>query len=315
MAKEIEGLTQAELASRALEHIESKGGCLAAIKRETLQVLRDSRIAAAALWHNRSAKIVILLVLIPWVISTVVHRDPHVWIPALEVVGIPIVYWFFTRGTPYSNLPVRHKWFEAVASVSFIAFWVIYRVAEYARLLVLPPITVACCGNLSDTIIPKMIEMFFVPLALFLALRYSLGNIGLGLPVRAWVPALLPLLALALWGLSHEKPVDALNRTITFYFAAGLAEEFLFRGLVMSRLEALTRSPAWGLFFSSFLFGVSHLPIDLYGSGWSHWQTALESAFTFQMGIGFALGFAVQRSRNLWPISLIHALIDAAPMM
>jgi membrane protease YdiL (CAAX protease family) len=33
------------------------------------------------------------------------------------------------------------------------------------------------------------------------------------------------------------------------------------------------------------------------------------------MGVGFALGFAFQRTRNLWPLTLIHALIDAAPLI
>jgi membrane protease YdiL (CAAX protease family) len=106
-----------------------------------------------------------------------------------------------------------------------------------------------------------------------------------------------------------------LTRTFSFYIGAGLAEEFLFRGLVQSRLESLTRRPVWGLFLGAFVFGLSHLPIDLYGAGWAHWQTALENAFTFQMGVGFALGFAFQRTRNLWPLTLIHGLIDAAPMV
>ena len=39
---------------------------------------------------------------------------------------------------------------------------------------------------------------------------------------------------------------------------------------------------------------------------------ALLTAFTYQMTVGFALGYAYMRTRNVLPLSLIHTLIDSA---
>lgn len=281
----------------------------------TLDLLGDIGGVGRIIWHDRATQIVILLFALPWIAALVIHRDPNIWVPLAEIGGIVFCYWFFTRRQPYSNLAVRRPWLETCAALAFVALWIVYRIGEYARLVVLPPVQTSCCGDLTDTIVPKLAEMFILPLVFFMLLRYSPGKLGLELPIRAWLPALLPLLALIVEGVDHHKPGDLLTRSFSFYLGAGLAEEFLFRGLVQSRLESLTKSPAWGAFLGAFVFGLSHLPIDLYGAGISHWQIAVENAFTFQMGIGLALGFAFQRSRNLWPLTLIHALIDAAPMV
>jgi membrane protease YdiL (CAAX protease family) len=32
------------------------------------------------------------------------------------------------------------------------------------------------------------------------------------------------------------------------------------------------------------------------------------------MGVGLALGLAFHRTRNIWPLSVVHALIDSAPI-
>jgi membrane protease YdiL (CAAX protease family) len=293
----------------------SRRGLVDRLRDGIRQFARDVKDAGATLWHNRAVQIVILLLALPWAAAIADHRDPNVWVPLVMIAGIIFVYWFFTRRQPYTNLPVRRPVTETLATLIFVALWMLYREAEYLRVIVLPPLHFGFCDDLMDTIIPKMIEMVVAPLVLFLALRYTLAQLGFGLPVRAWVPALLPLLALLGEGLSHQKPEGLLTRTACFYLGAGLPEEFLFRGLLLSRVQSLTRRPVWGLFLGAFVFGVSHLPIDLHGAGWEHWPTALENAFTFQMSVGFALGFAFQRTRNLWPLTLLHGLIDAAPMV
>lgn len=292
----------------------SRGNLARFLQNAIRQFSRDLKEAGAALWHNRAAQIVILLLVAPWVAAIAVHRDPNVWISLVKIVGIIFVYWFFTRHQPYANLPVRRPITETGVAIIFVAVWMLYREAEYLHLIVLPPLHFGFCDDLMDTIVPKTIEMVVAPLALFLALRYTLPRLGLGLPVRAWVPSLLPILALLVEGLRRQHPEALLTQTFCFYLGAGLPEEFLFRGLLQSRLEAISKRPVWGLFLGAFVFGVSHLPIDLHGAGWEHWPTALENAFTFQMGVGFALGFAFQRTRNLWPLTLIHALVDAAPL-
>ncbi len=284
------------------------------LRNGVVQLGRDARDAGAELWHNRAAQIVIFLSLLPWAASLVIHRNPGgLWIPLLEIGGIILVYWFFTRRQSFEYLPTRRPIVEACLCLILVAVWMLYREAEYLRLITLPPIHIGFCDDLMDTIVPKTVEMTILPLILFLALGYSLPKLGLGLPVRAWLPALLPLAVLLYWGLAHQKPEALATRTACFYLGAGLPEELLFRGLLLSRLEVLTGRPVWSLFLSSFAFGVAHIPIDLHGAGYQNLQTALEGAFTFQMSVGLALGFAFQRARNIWPLTLIHALIDAAP--
>ncbi len=284
------------------------------LRNGIVELGRDIKRAGAGLWHDRAAQIAILLVLLPWGASLVIYRNPGgLWLPLLEIGGIILVYWFFTRRQSVEYLPTRRPIVEACLCLILVAVWMLYREAEYLRLIVLPPMHFGFCDDLMDTIVPKTVEMTILPLVLFLALGYSLPKLGLGLPTRAWIPALLPLAALLYWGFSHQKPDALLTRTGCFYLGAGLPEERLFRGLLLSRLEVLTRRPVWALFLSSFVFGVAHIPIDLHGAGYQQLETALEGAFTFQMSVGLALGFAFQRARNLWPLTFIHALIDAAP--
>ncbi len=285
------------------------------IREEVGRFVADVKNVGAVLWHNHGVQAGIVLTALPWLAVMIYRRSLNVWQPLAVVLGIIFVYWFFTRGQSFTYLPIRRPAGETILALSLVALWMLYRIAEYMRAVVFPPTHVGLCDDLMDTIVPKMIEMVVLPLILFLALRYSLPQLGLGLPVRAWIPALLPLLALTIEGVSHIKPDALLTRTFCFYLGAGLPEELLFRGLLQPRLELLLKRPEWGLFLGAFIFGVTHLPIDLHGSGLANWETALESAFTYQMTIGLALGFAIQRSRNLWPLTLIHALIDSAPMV
>ncbi len=278
-----------------------------------VDLFRDTAAAGRTIWHDRSIQIVLFLSIFPWLISIYRHRDPNVWLPLAEITGIIAVYWFFTRRQPLESLPVRRPLLESGLTFALLLGWIIYRTLEYTHVIIFPPIRPGLCNDLMDTILPKMIEMTLLPFFLFLALGYGLKKQGLGLPVWAWVPALLPLIIYLVWGLSHQTPQGLGTRTTCYYLGAGLPEEYLFRGLIMTRLEALTRRPIWGLFLGAFFFGVAHIPIDLEGTGLTNWQNALENAFTFQMSIGLALGYAFLRCRNLWPLTLIHALIDAAP--
>lgn len=279
------------------------------------QLARDLYAARRAFFADRHALAVANLVCLPWLATILVHRDLYIWIPLFELSAIIFIYWFFTRREMFERLPVRRPLFETLLALLFTALWVLYRSAQYGQFIQLPDIKCGVCDDFADTILPKMIEMVFAPLAVWLTLRYTPRQIGLGVPTRAWIPATVPLLALLDWGLTHQTPAGLWTRTVCFYFGAGLPEEFLFRGILQSRLEWLLKQPAWGLFGGALIFGASHLPINLHGAGMEHWQVAFENAFTYQMGVGFALGYAFQRSRNLAPLTLMHALIDSAPLV
>ncbi|RIK32934.1 MAG: hypothetical protein DCC52_04435 [Chloroflexi bacterium] len=66
--------------------------------------------------------------------------------------------------------------------------------------------------------------------------------------------------------ITHHTPEEWWARFVYFLFGAGIPEEFLFRGIVQTRLIALVKNPAWGLYLAALAFGFSHLPINLAGA-------------------------------------------------
>ncbi len=278
-----------------------------------VDLLHDLDQVRYTLWHDHSIQIVLFLSLLPWAVSIYRHRDLSVWMPLAEIYGLIVIYWFFTRRRPFEMLPVKRPRFETFLAIFLAVLWIIYRTLEYTHVITFPALHIGLCDDLLDTIVPKTIEMTVLPVILFVLLGYTMSQLGMGWPKWVWIPALIPILIYVAWGLSHQTVQGFATRTACYYFGAGLPEEILFRALILSRLEALIRRPVWALFLSAFIFGATHIPIDLEGTGLGNWQNALENAFTFQMGIGLCLGYAFQRARNVWPLSVIHALIDAAP--
>lgn len=277
------------------------------------QFPRDINEARRAFVTSRPALIVTLLTCLPWFVVIVTGRNTNVWQAFAEILGIAFVYWFLTRGKPFEFLHVRHPLIESAIGIIFVLVWMLFRLGQYVDLIQLPAANIGFIQNAQDTVVPKMVEMFLLPLGAVIALRYRPAEFGLRRSLRDWLPAVIVIAAFVALGLSRKSPQELWERTVYFYFGAGLPEEFLFRAFLQTRLEALTKSPVWGLFLASFLFGFSHLPINLSGARPDNWISAFESAFTFQFTIGFVLGFAFQRVRNVLPLTVIHALIDSAP--
>lgn len=282
-------------------------------KREVRQFVGDSKDAVRAFAKNRSALIVVNLLLLPWFAVIVSGRNTNPF-PALgEIFGIVFVYWFFTRRQAVEWLPVRSPIIETALALALVLIWMLFRIGQYAELYQLPQLAVLSVKDIFETIVPKLVEMVLVPVAMWSALRYRPRELGLRANPRAWIPALVPILALVGFGLSNNRPQEWWESCVYFFLGAGLPEELLFRSVLQPRLEALVKSPVWGLYLASFVFGASHLPINLSNASANNWLSAFESAFTFQLSVGFALGFAFQRVRNVLPLTVIHTLINAAP--
>lgn len=104
------------------------------------------------------------------------------------------------------------------------------------------------------------------------------------------------------------------------FIEAGLVEEFFYRAILQSRLTALLGSPAGGIVISALIFGISHAP-GLYLRGaesegvdeqlpflfWSAYTIAYMSV------AGIFLGIVWQRTKNLWLVMAIHAMLDLLP--
>jgi len=263
--------------------------------------------------RNPSAVIVAVLVLAPWVIVLVTGRNTNPWPSLAMIFGIMLVYWVFTRRSMMETLPVYQPLIETAIALGLVLIWMLFRIGQYTALYTLPELGVASIRDVIETIVPKLLEMVVIPLIIWLALGYRPGELGIRLRWRDWLPAGVLCAALIFEGLRNNSPQEWWDSAIYFYLGAGLPEEFLFRAILQPRLEVLTRSPIWGLYLASLVFGMSHLPINLSNADPSNWISAFESAFTFQLSVGFALGFAFQRVRSILPLTVIHALVDAAP--
>lgn len=273
----------------------------------------DAKISARAFARNRSALIVANLLLLPWFLVMVTGRNTNPWNAFGLIFGIMFVYWFCTRGRAVELLPISRPIIETALALGLVLVWMLFRIGQYGNLYELPRLVILGNKDLYETIVPKTIEMVLLPLALWLALRYRPRDLGLRADWRGWVPALVLILVFVVYAVMSSKQQQWWQNIVYFYFGAGLPEEFTFRGILQPRLETLLKNPAWGLYLASFVFGASHLPINLANASANNWISAFESAFTFQLSIGFALGFAFQRVRNVMPLTIIHTLIDAAP--
>jgi membrane protease YdiL (CAAX protease family) len=100
---------------------------------------------------------------------------------------------------------------------------------------------------------------------------------------------------------------------VAFYFVLaaliGFSEEAIFRGLI---LRAIAPHGFWkAAVVSSLLFGLAH-SLNLLG-GANPLYTLLQVGYTLAIGFGFAA--VALRTRVLWPLVIIHALIDFASFL
>ena len=119
---------------------------------------------------------------------------------------------------------------------------------------------------------------------------------------------------------SGQVPPTALSLGLMASFGlailtASFHEEFFFRALLQTRLAEALNSPLSGLFLTTLIFALYHLPFALYESNtWpsgGHIAYALAITFTDPVFGGLISGVLWMRTRNLAAPVMIHALIDA----
>ena len=271
---------------------------------------RDLRALPFNFIRDRDLLAITGLTLLPWLILYIRNRDLTSLQPLTWISAFIAFYWLIGHQRSLTPLEFRKPRLELFIALTLAAIWFIYRIGEYWHWYTIPTFGLNnSCGPISETPLPKMIEMFFLPVIFLWILGYSLSRMGFNWDKFSWLAALLPLLALVgLAWMNHKLPSFAIS-SACYFFGAGLPEEFLYRAYLQTRLEAILHRPIWAVWLASFIFGLSHVPIDLAGS-FLHWQDALLTAFTYQMTVGFALGYAYMQTRNVLPLSFIHTLID-----
>lgn len=91
--------------------------------------------------------------------------------------------------------------------------------------------------------------------------------------------------------------VNLLGLIVIMIFVVSLVEEFIFRGIIQTRLEEFL-GPAGSILLASLLFGIMH----------SSYGTPYEMAYTFFAG--GMLGYSFYRTRSLPLVVMIHGFIN-----
>lgn len=276
-------------------------------------ILTDSRGAISRVARDRAALAAVILFLIPWWALLFLRQNTE-WVNSLgEIALVIFVFWWMSRSGAAPRPEVNRPALESILAIALVLIWVEWRTITCARILPFLPSDLKCFDDWEFEIIPKLIEMTLVPFIFLRAMGYNLRSQGIALDLRAWWIALPVLLGIGAYGLylHHDKLLPFVQGIGNYFFGAGLPEEYLFRAFLLTRLEAWWRRPGWALFGSAAIFGLSHLAIDYLVFTNRDWRETWITVLTFQMGFGFAFGFAYQRTRNIWPVALLHAMVDA----
>jgi membrane protease YdiL (CAAX protease family) len=276
-------------------------------------VLRDARSSLARTLRDRSALGAILLLVVPWV-SLFFLRGNLDWLTSFgEMAAGVLLFWWMSRSGSTPLPAVKRPFVESLLAIGLVVLWVEWRTGICGKFLPFLPAEFNCFNNLNFEIIPKLVDCVVFPLLILMGAGYRFRALGVDVNLRASWIALPALIGCAAYGfyLHHDKPMSFVEGAVNYFIGAGLPEEFLFRALLLTRLEAWWRNSAWALMGASLIFGLSHLPIDFLVFTSRDWRETWITALTFQMGFGAAFCFAYQRTRNIWPLTVLHAMVDA----
>lgn len=188
-----------------------------------------------------------------------------------------------------------------LAAVGFTLLWLL--VLHLAANL-LPLAETTWLANLRGALVNLL--ALVVPLIVILRLGWW-GRTALTprRPNRSWL-VLVPLLALAVGyaygGLSGSA--STLASSALLFLALGANEEVMFRGLIQGVFHPL--SPWARCVAVASVFGLQHIANLLFGNGLYETMTQVLSAACF----GFAYAAARIRIDTVWPLALLHGLVD-----
>lgn len=121
----------------------------------------------------------------------------------------------------------------------------------------------------------------------------------------------LPLAWFAYTPISGQQTIVRLLGTFASDFMQnGFLEEFLFRGILQTRLRLLA-GPGWALVLQALAFGVWHLGLGFTYTGHAGLLPAIAITIVQQSLLGLALGILFERTRNLLVPSVVHIALNS----
>lgn len=121
----------------------------------------------------------------------------------------------------------------------------------------------------------------------------------------------IPLLWFTYTLISGQQTIFRLLGGLASHFMQnGFLEEFLFRGILQTRLRLLA-GPGWAVVLQALVFGVWHLGSGFASTGHAGLLPAIAITIVQQSLIGLALGILFERTRNLLVPSVVHIALNS----
>ncbi len=155
------------------------------------------------------------------------------------------------------------------------------------------------------------------PGALVLMLGARLGQIGLGRfapsslrMAVAWLSLPVAALGYAAYVVMrmHKSAWFILSLFTQNFFQNGISEEFLWRGLLLTRMRKFIRDD-WANLVQAVMFGAWHFHYD-YKATHGHLAYTISAMVASQLVFGYAMGWLLLKARNLAIPALFHAAFD-----
>lgn len=249
-------------------------------------------------------------------------------------LGLGSIAWLLTRGASAPRVEVKRPAIESGSILVYLALYAVLFLGfgmTWARQM-LPE------GQQQEVLVLalKLGVHIVLPALLLLALGAKLGPITqLGLSGRKFWRTLivLGLIILALVcvitpSLKQISGIPPMLETmiwavplgfIWITLEAGACEEFLFRGVLQTRLTSWFNSAWAGVIVTSLIFGLAHAP-GLFmrgGPGVDGWSTdplqVIAHTIAVLSPIGLTFGLIYARTKSLLLVILLHGLVDVLP--
>jgi membrane protease YdiL (CAAX protease family) len=227
-----------------------------------------------------------------------------------------------------------------VALILYFIFYVTYGTTLINKLLPASILDIAWQTDLV-VLLKKLVVFVIIPFGLYKLFGFSLADFGLRQTARQifnrkavliFIVLSVAVLLFQYFFSSGAKPVRDGQFSaaqllkgwpllfIWLLIEVGLVEEFFFRALLQSRITVILKSPFAGIIISGLIFGLAHAP-GLYLRGAE--SEGINESFPFYfwaayticaMSVaGIFLGIVWNRTRNLYLVMAIHAMVDLLP--
>lgn len=233
-------------------------------------------------------------------------NEIYVLIALLVFISVALILRNNTIFPGYSDLSRTN---EIITLVRKLLIFVIGPFLIYRLLYKFKPADFGLSTNLRLVFTKRNLLIFVVISSMFLLLNYFGGNgarpIREGLFSTAQLAIAAPLLFLWL------------------FIEVGLVEEFFFRGMLQNRLSVFLKSDVGAICITALVFGIVHAPgMYLRGAGVIEglgdspsFLTVISYCIAIQSVPGLFLGIIWSKTRNLWLLMAIHAMIDLIPSL